>query len=415
MEPCHESVPWGGGTWVNTYFPGTLASLNLTVSARTAGMVAEAQADLLDEARAAGTAAPRGMMFWSESLGSSHIEHVRPRAAKVLHHLIAAEAGKPSRRRGPVLEAVQNIRGYEQTMTLFENGPFTTESLIGTHRVLMTAAEPGIAGKVRTYQNWVGGRDGTPVGADYIPPRPEHCGPLLADLVSYLNRTDHPPLISAAVSHAQFELIHPFGDGNGRAGRVLLCSVMRRIGGLGGQQLPPASLALSRDADAYFAAVSAAVLRGTDRSDAARSAGLGHIIRTICTASRQAASASRFYRAAVGELCDMWHGRIGGRRARSAAHAIIRLLPSEPSVTPASAADRTGYDVHNCRAALRTLSDAGILKPRAIAPAVRSYDADRVIEAYEIMSSTVIRPVSAAAEYRRLLQSAAGDLVEQQP
>lgn len=74
-------------------------------------------------------------------------------------------------------------------------------------------------GVLRTEQGWIGGT--SPLDAHLVTPPPDEVPALLDALIAYVNRHDIDPVSQAAVAHAQFELIHPFADGNGRVGRVL--------------------------------------------------------------------------------------------------------------------------------------------------------------------------------------------------
>ncbi|MDQ6730408.1 MAG: Fic family protein [Actinomycetota bacterium] len=87
--------------------------------------------------------------------------------------------------------------------------------------------------------------------ASYLPPPPEHVRPLLKDLWAFVNRDDVAPVAQAAFAHAQFETIHPFADGNGRAGRALIYTVLRRRGEVS-NYIPPISLILAAEPKAYI-------------------------------------------------------------------------------------------------------------------------------------------------------------------
>jgi Fic family protein len=76
-------------------------------------------------------------------------------------------------------------------------------------------------------------------------------GRLLADLTEAMNREDLPPIVQAALIHAQFETIHPFEDGNGRTGRALVQIVLRRRG-IAPSYVPPVSVILAAERDAYI-------------------------------------------------------------------------------------------------------------------------------------------------------------------
>ncbi|WP_408654831.1 Fic family protein [Jatrophihabitans sp.] len=78
----------------------------------------------------------------------------------------------------------------------------------------------------------------------------------IVDLETFLSRNDLPPLIHAAIAHAQFETIHPFSDGNGRTGRALVHSILRAKG-LTRQVTVPVSAGLLADTNSYFAALTA--------------------------------------------------------------------------------------------------------------------------------------------------------------
>ena len=80
---------------------------------------------------------------------------------------------------------------------------------------MLATTTPGIAGKLRDLQNWIGGNRFNPGQADFVPPPPEYVPNLMKDLAAFLNRSDMPALVQAAIAHAQFETIHSFADGNG--------------------------------------------------------------------------------------------------------------------------------------------------------------------------------------------------------
>ena len=77
-------------------------------------------------------------------------------------------------------------------------------------------------------QNWIGGSDWSPIGADFAPPDPDRVEALMADLVDYMNGAATSPLIQAAGFTCSYS--HPFTDGNGRVGRALIHTVLARRG-----------------------------------------------------------------------------------------------------------------------------------------------------------------------------------------
>ena len=102
-------------------------------------------------------------------------------------------------------------------------------------------------GVIRDEQGWIGGT--SPLDAHLVTPPPSELPALLDDLVAFVNRADIDPVAQAAISHAQFEIIHPFADGNGRVGRVLVAWVLtRRLDLL---VPPPVSVAIAADVGGY--------------------------------------------------------------------------------------------------------------------------------------------------------------------
>ncbi|WP_260446679.1 Fic family protein [Micrococcus luteus] len=96
----------------------------------------------------------------------------------------------------------------------------------------MDGQEHARPGAYRDAQGWIGGGAPTPHTAQFVPPHPERLRAGMDDLFAYLRRTDVPALVQAAIAHAQFETIHPFADGNGRTGRVLVHAVLHRAGAI---------------------------------------------------------------------------------------------------------------------------------------------------------------------------------------
>jgi Fic family protein len=136
--------------------------------------------------------------------------------------------------------------------------PATVDDLLAWHRLLMEGhprMSPETIGVLRTEQNWIGGGSFGPRDAEYIPPPPEDLRPLLEDLVSFSSRTDLTPVALAALGHAQFEVIHPFVDGNGRVGRALLQHLLVNRAGL--EAPVPVSVPWSRDTDRYISGLRA--------------------------------------------------------------------------------------------------------------------------------------------------------------
>lgn len=128
-----------------------------------------------------------------------------------------------------VSEDVDDILHYIKALNYgverLENFPFTIRFIRELHEKLMTGAratQNSYPGELRTTQNWVGGT--TILNAKYVPPTPGEMKRALSDLEKFIhsNKLETLPLVKAGLLHAQFETIHPFNDGNGRTGRMLV-------------------------------------------------------------------------------------------------------------------------------------------------------------------------------------------------
>lgn len=134
-----------------------------------------------------------------------------------------------------------------------EGLPLSTRVLREVHRVLLAGARGGERqpGEFRRSQNWIGGT--RPGNARFVPPPWHEVGPAMGALEKFLNDEPHktPILINAALGHAQFETIHPFLDGNGRVGRLLITLLLVAEGVLD-RPLLYLSLYLKRHRELYY-------------------------------------------------------------------------------------------------------------------------------------------------------------------
>jgi Fic family protein len=126
------------------------------------------------------------------------------------------------------------------------------EDIHERHRRLMgpTGRLPDeMVGAYRTAQSWIGGT--SPRNAFFVPPPPKRVEELTIDLLQFVNAEGVDPITQAAVAHAQFETIHPYGDGNGRIGRILIGWILAHRTGI--TTPPPVSVFIARDPDGYLA------------------------------------------------------------------------------------------------------------------------------------------------------------------
>lgn len=122
-------------------------------------------------------------------------------------------------------EVVRYVAASDRAVELIGSLPLSTRFFREVHRVLLEGVrgQDKSPGEVRTSQNWIGSGASTIAHAPYVPPNPEDMQQSLRDLEEFINGpTEMDPIVRAALVHYQFETIHPFLDGNGRMGRLLI-------------------------------------------------------------------------------------------------------------------------------------------------------------------------------------------------
>lgn len=159
------------------------------------------------------------MYVRKEALVSSQIEGTQCTLEDVLNPEIDENAN------ADVSDVVNYVRAINYAVSRLEDLPLCNRLIRETHAVLMNSVRGGdkTPGEFRTSQNWIGGAGSTLRNARYIPPNPRDMAECMSDLEQFMNyEDDMDPLIKAALLHYQFETIHPFLDGNGRVGRLLI-------------------------------------------------------------------------------------------------------------------------------------------------------------------------------------------------
>ena len=159
------------------------------------------------------------MYVRKEALLSSQIEGTQCTLEDILNPLIEDNTNRD------VSDVVNYIRANEFALERLKTLPLCNRLIKETHAVLLESVrgQEKNPGEFRYSQNWIGGQGSTLKNARYIPPNPEDMLTAMSDLEKYINSDDTlDPLIQAALIHYQFETTHPFLDGNGRVGRLLI-------------------------------------------------------------------------------------------------------------------------------------------------------------------------------------------------
>ena len=178
-----------------------------------------------------------GLLLYSyirkEAVLSSQIEGTQSTLSDLMRYEIDEAPGVPF---DDVIEVSNYVRAFDharQQIGSPDGLPLCNRLLRAVHEILLTGTRGSdkLPGEFRRSQNWIGGR--RPGNARYVPPPHEQAAEAVSRLEEYLHEADElPPLVRAGLAHVQFETIHPFLDGNGRVGRILIMLILLDRGAL---------------------------------------------------------------------------------------------------------------------------------------------------------------------------------------
>jgi len=275
-------------------------------------------------------------------------------------------------------DVVGNIRAMAQAIELGADAKtVTADDVLGVHRTLLRFGEDeSIAGRWRDKQGWVGGQ--APTHAAYVPPPHEEVPRLMEDLCVFMNRTDMPALAQSAIAHAQFENIHPFVDGNGRVGRCLVHTVLRRRG-LTPKYVPPVSLVLAARRNHYFAGL-----------DDFRGDGLYRWLDFFADTTDLAAREAERLAALMDELQERWLARFARPpRVDAAVRRVISVLPAHPVLDVSVVMQRLDISERAAGGALNELERLGVLQQVKKRIRGRVWECPELFEAIRAFESTL--------------------------
>lgn len=357
----------------DAFVPDPLAGVEIALSGDVLGVLSEAEKSIADlnEAAAPELAPLARLLLRTESIASSKVEGMQIDARALARAEATQEGG---RNVGPqAAEILANIDAMELAIERAAGaeaiGP---DDLKDIHRVLL-AHDDGTRkpGEFRDSQNWIGGNNYNPCDSDFVPPPPEDVDRLIADLCDFCNDDVLPPLLQAAVAHAQLETIHPFADGNGRTGRALVQIILRRRG-LSPTFVPPISVILAAQRDRYIGGLTAF-----------REDGLSDWIEIFASATAASARLANRYRGLVAELQEHWRQQLrehSNPRADAAAWAIIDALPAHPILNVRIAVVATGRTRPAVANGIEELEAAGILTPLGASRRNRAWEAEGLLD-----------------------------------
>jgi Fic family protein len=311
-----------------------------------------------------------------EAVLSSRIEGTQA----TLGELLAAEAGLVVDRSPADLREVGNyVTALESGIKRLGELALSLRLVRELHERLMRGVRGDRAtpGELRTIQNWIGTPGATLANATYVPPPPGEVMACLGAWEQFLHDRTWPPLVHIALAHYQFEAIHPFIDGNGRVGRLLITLFLIERG-----VLPTPLLYLS----AFFEATRQdyyAGLRGvTERGD--WEAWLVYFLNGVARQSEDALS--RAIR--INGTLESWRREVGGRGTRIALR-LVDLLGENPYCTVRRVAERLSVAFTTAQRGVDTLVRANILQRVGQARRDRAYCATALLAILEEPASIV--------------------------
>ena len=323
--------------------PADIASLEVSLPSRVLADAEEASQEIVRfDTELGDEIAPfASVLLRSESAASSKIENLTASARAIAE---AETLGNSTRRNAALI--VANTEAMQAAVALADQ--IDGDAIQAMHAALMSASNPNIAGGWRTEQVWIGGGDFGPRGADFIPPHHSRVPRAIDGLIRFARRDDIPVLPQIAIAHAQFETIHPFPDGNGRAGRALIQAMLRNKR-LTRQVTVPVSAGLLADTDSYFQALGA--YREGDPAP---------IVERLSAASVLAVGNGRHLVGDLRAIREVWASMITVRRD-SAVHRVADLLIKRPVVNAQLLKRELNIPMSNVYRYLDPLIELGII------------------------------------------------------
>ncbi len=251
-------------------------------------------------------------------------------------------------------QEVQNyIKAMNQAIIELETLPLSNRLLRNTHQILLEGVrgEGKHPGEFRQSQNWIGGSG--PSDAVFVPPHHTEVPELMSDLEKFLHNTaiEVPHLIRVAISHYQFETIHPFLDGNGRIGRLLITLYLVSKGLLKKPTLY-LSAHIEKQKSAYYDALS----RVRENND------LGHWVRFLLTAIRDTAiKGKETFESILSLRSEVEQTTLTlGKKAENA-RLLLDHLYQNPFMTPNKIAQMLNITHQTASSLIRDFEDLNIL------------------------------------------------------
>jgi Fic family protein len=306
-----------------------------------------------------------------EALLTSQIEGTQA----TLTDLFDEEAGFKVHNTDDVEEVTNYLRAFRWVQEQLRDPkglPISVRLLCEAHRLLLdgargTGKQPG---ELRRSQNWIGGT--RPGNAVFVPPPPERVPELLGDMERFIHNgtTDLPPMVKVALIHAQFETIHPFLDGNGRIGRLLIAALFEHWGLLA-EPLMYLSGYLKQHQTEYYRRLSAI------RTEGDWEGWVRFFVEGVAVA---AAEAERNIIAVASQVAADRKRLLQSPKAGPASYRLFEMLPMMPRFTIERVRQQLDTTFPTATAAVKALEDLGIVAEMTGQKKNRSYSYQGYVE-----------------------------------
>ncbi len=252
-------------------------------------------------------------------------------------------------------DEVQNyIKAMNQAIDALQTLPLSNRLLKNTHRTLLEGVRgtEKLPGEFRKSQNWIGGSG--PSDAAFVPPHHTEVPDLMSDLEKFLHNAtiQVPHLVRIAIAHYQFETVHPFLDGNGRIGRLLIPLYL-----ISKELLKKPTLYVSAHIEKHKGAYYDALTRVREQND------MGHWVRFLMAAIRDTALKGReTFQSILSLRQEVEQTTLSlGKRAENA-RRLLNHLYRKPFVTPNEVAELLSVTHQTASSLIRDFEELNILK-----------------------------------------------------
>ena len=287
-----------------------------------------------------------------EALLTSQIEGTQA----TLADLFDEEAGFAVSNTDDVEEVTNYLRAFRLVQSQLRDPaglPLSVRLLCDAHRLLLDGARGNgkQPGELRRSQNWIGGT--RPGNAVFVPPPPERVPDLLADLERFIHDGAQPlpPLVKTALIHLQFETIHPFLDGNGRIGRLLIAALLEHWGLLP-EPLMYLSAYLKQHQAEYYRRLSSV------RTEGDWEGWVAFFLEGVTVAAHDA---ERGIVAIVSLLAADRRRLLASPKAGPASYRLFEMLPMMPRFNVDQVRQKLGTTFPTANAAVKALEDLGMV------------------------------------------------------